>query len=216
MPYVVALTGGIGSGKSTVANIFEALGTPIVDADVISRQIVQPHSKALHFIINRFGSIMLYNNGMLNRTALREQIFSNPEDKVWLNNLLHPIIQQLTEQQIHISYADAPYVLWVVPLLLENNLQQHADRILVVDVSIEKQITRTLIRDNISNKQVENILSAQISHQQRLYYADDIIDNNRSLEETKKHIIKLNNLYLKLAAFKRKQKQNKDTYISDL
>ncbi|MGL9773114.1 MAG: dephospho-CoA kinase [Sodalis sp. (in: enterobacteria)] len=196
--YIVALTGGIGSGKSTVANAFAALGVPLVDADVIAREVVQPESPALRAIVQRFGPAMLSADGSLARAALRARIFSDPAEKTWLNGLLHSLIQRQTEQQLR--SARAPYVLWVVPLLIENNLQQRANWVLVVDVDRERQIARTVSRDGVSREQVENILAAQVSRQRRLACADDIIDNSRRPEEITDSVATLHQRYLALAA----------------
>lgn len=196
--FIVALTGGIGSGKSTVANAFAALGVPLVDADVIAREVVQPGSPALDAIVQRFGPAMLSADGSLDRAALRARIFSDPAEKAWLNGLLHPLIQRQTEQKLRT--ARTPYVLWVVPLLIENNLQQRADRVLVVDVDRERQIARTLSRDGVSRAQVDNILAAQVSRQQRLACADDIIDNSGRPEEITDCVATLHQRYLALAA----------------
>ncbi|ABF14166.1 dephospho-CoA kinase [Candidatus Palibaumannia cicadellinicola] len=200
MSYIVAITGGIGSGKSTVANKFANLGIPIIDADVISHQIVQPGSYALNLIYQRFGPMILHNNGHLNRYALRKQIFSNLEDKVWLNNLLHPLIQLSTQQKIKAIYNYAPYIIWVVPLLIETNLQKYADRILVIDVTPEIQIARTIIRDRTNSQQVENIIAAQIQRSHRINYANDIINNSKSYKDL--DITKLHNFYLRCATLK--------------
>ena len=116
MRYIVALTGGIGSGKSTVANAFADLGINVIDADIIARQVVEPGAPALHAIADHFGANMIAADGTLQRRALRERIFANPEEKNWLNALLHPLIQQETQHQI--QQATSPYVLWVVPLLV--------------------------------------------------------------------------------------------------
>ncbi|MBT9432385.1 dephospho-CoA kinase [Candidatus Sodalis endolongispinus] len=196
--FIVALTGGIGSGKSTVANAFAALGVPLVDADVIAREVVQPESPALDAIVQRFGPAMLSADGSLDRAALRARIFSDPAEKAWLNGLLHPLIQRQTEQRLR--SARTPYVLWVVPLLIENNLQQSADRVLVVDVDRARQIARTLSRDGVSRAQVENILAAQVSRQQLLACADDIIDNSGRPEEITDRVATLHQRYLALAA----------------
>ncbi|MFW5405974.1 dephospho-CoA kinase [Pectobacterium carotovorum] len=198
MTYIVALTGGIGSGKSTVADEFAKLGATIVDADIIARQVVEPGESALDAIRLRFGDAMLNTDGSLNRAALRQRIFSSPEEKQWLNNLLHPLIQQETQAQF--QAASAPYILWVVPLLVENGLQQRAQRILVVDVDKETQLARTLARDGISQQQAENILAAQATREQRLAYADDIIDNSRCPNELAPQVAELHRQYLELAA----------------
>ena len=120
MRYTVALTGGIGSGKSTVANAFADLGINVIDADIIARQVVEPGTPALKAIEEHFGSDVIAADGSLQRRILRERIFSNPEEKSWLNALLHPLIQQETQRQF--QQATSPYLLWVVPLLVENSL----------------------------------------------------------------------------------------------
>ncbi|SLM64597.1 MULTISPECIES: dephospho-CoA kinase [Dickeya] len=199
MAYIIALTGGIGSGKSTVAQGFAALGIGVVDADVIARQVVEPGQPALAAIIEHFGHQILLPDGSLNRGALRERIFSNGEDKGWLNALLHPIIQAQTRRQL--AATTSPYALWVVPLLVENHLQQQAQRILVVDVEPEIQLQRTMARDKISRTQAQRILAAQASREQRLACADDIIDNNNNPNELALRIAALHQHYLELAAF---------------
>ncbi|WP_145509599.1 dephospho-CoA kinase, partial [Yersinia rochesterensis] len=176
MTYIVALTGGIGSGKSTVADAFANLGVPRVDADIIARQVVEPGMPALAAIVSRYGEVILQADGALNRAVLREKIFSEPQEKAWLNSLLHPLIQQETQRQL--ASIDESYVLWVVPLLVENGLHRRANRVLVVDVAPEIQLARTMARDGITRQQAEHILASQVSRQQRLACADDIIDNS--------------------------------------
>ncbi|MDL4914378.1 MAG: dephospho-CoA kinase [Enterobacterales bacterium endosymbiont of Blomia tropicalis] len=198
MPYTVALTGGIGSGKSTIAHGFAALGVTIIDADVIAREVVEPGSPALQAIVERHGKWMLTEQGSLFRTRLREIIFQSPEEKAWLNHLLHPLINARTQQLK--AEASSPYVLWVVPLLVENQLQHQADRILVVDVDEATQLERTQLRDNISLTQAQLILSAQATRHQRLACADDIIDNSGAPKDTLPQIAELHQRYLALAA----------------
>ncbi|NKI75248.1 dephospho-CoA kinase [Dickeya sp. CFBP 2040] len=198
MAYIVALTGGIGSGKSTVAQGFAKLGATIIDADVIARQVVAPGQSAFAAIVEHFGREILQPDGTLNRSALRERIFSNPEDKRWLNALLHPVIQKETRRQL--AAVSTPYVLWVVPLLVENQLQGKAHRILVVDVPLETQLQRTMSRDGVSRTQAENILASQASREQRLACADDIIDNNSNPSLLAPRIAALHQHYLELAA----------------
>ena len=206
MRYIVALTGGIGSGKSTVANAFAKLGATIVDADIIARRVVEPGSDALKAIQDRFGNDVLLPDGSLNRPLLRQRIFSSRPDKEWLNRLLHPLIQQETQREI--AGADGPYVLWVVPLLIENHLQNRANRVLVVDVDTETQIARTLKRDGISRSQIDNILAAQASREQRLACADDIINNNGQPEDITARVAELHQRYLGLAASAIRQDQS--------
>lgn len=198
MAYIVALTGGIGSGKSTVADAFARHGVTVVDADVIARQVVEPGTPALAAIADRFGNEMLQPDGSLNRAALRQCIFSNPDEKRWLNQLLHPLIHQETQRQL--TQVTSPYALWVVPLLVENNLQARADRVLVVDVDSETQLARTIVRDGISRQQAQNILSAQVTREQRLAAADDIIDNSGAAQGIEPLVAALHCRYLELAA----------------
>jgi len=198
MGYIVALTGGIGSGKSTIANAFAELGVDVVDADVIARQVVEPGQPALQAISEKFGDEMLNADGTLNRASLRQRIFSEPADKLWLNNLLHPLIHQQTRRQL--AESQSPWSLWVVPLLVENNLHQLADRVLVVDVEPSIQLARTMARDNISLEQANKILAAQATREARLAVADDVIDNSGLPESVAPLIAALHQRYLALAA----------------
>ncbi|HGF6561252.1 dephospho-CoA kinase [Providencia sp. PROV188] len=200
MSYIVALTGGIGSGKTTVANEFAKLGVPLVDADIIARQVVEPNTPALISIQQHFGQNMLNHDGTLNRGFLRSVVFSEPKEKAWLNALLHPLIQQETQKQL--QQVNYPYVLWVVPLLIENKISHLADRVLVVDVTREEQIERTIKRDDTNLEHVINILNAQASREERLSYADDIITNHTNNTELPNRVAELHKQYLALAAQK--------------
>lgn len=198
MSYVVALTGGIGSGKSTVSYKFASLRVPIIDADVISRQIVLHNTYyAFNIIKKHFGPTILNNDGSLNRVKLRKKIFSDPIEKNWLNDLLHPLIHQETQRQLILF--DSPYVVWVVPLLIENNLAYLANRVLIVDATTEEQIARIIKRDGISQQEAKNILSNQVSRTRRLQKADDIINNHDNNLTLDKNIANLNQKYLQLA-----------------
>lgn len=197
-PYTVALTGGIGSGKSTIAGYFAASGVDIIDADVIAREVVEPGTPALQAIIERYGDAILTEEGTLQRSRLREIIFATPDEKNWLNALLHPLINARTQQLK--AQAASPYVLWVVPLLVENRLQRQADRVLVVDVDEAVQLQRTRQRDGVSLSQAQRILAAQVSREQRLACADDIIDNSGTPEQVLPRVAELHQRYLRLAA----------------
>lgn len=198
MAYIVALTGGIGSGKTTVANAFARFGATIVDADVIARQIVEPGTPALAAIAAHFGNEILQADGSLDRARLRQLIFNHPAEKAWLNQHLHPLIHQETQRQL--ALVSSPYALWVVPLLVENDLHTRADRVLVVDADRETQLARTMARDGSSREQALNILSAQATRHQRLAVADDVIDNSGNLRDIEPAVALLHQRYLELAA----------------
>lgn len=201
MSYVVAITGGIGSGKSTVANLFTPYGIEQVDADVIARHVVEPGTPALAAIRAHFGTDVLQSDGALDRAALRARIFAEPEEKQWLNALLHPLIGQAMRQAL--AAARSEYVLWVVPLLVENQLYTEADRVLVVDVRPQTQIQRTHHRDQVPIAQVEQILRAQATREQRLAVADDVINNDGDPSQLSAQVARLHQHYLQLAAAKR-------------
>ena len=194
MPYIVALSGGIASGKSTIANLFAQLGVPIIDADVIARQVVEIGTDAYKLIIKHFSQEILLPNNEIDRSQLRDIIFNNDHERLWLNNLLHPIIQEQT--QIQIAKQTAAYVIWVVPLLVENNLHNFADRVLMVDTPEQLQLERLIQRDNIDESLAKKMISSQISSQKRLTYADDIIVNNGDLTSLTAQVNKLHQQYL--------------------
>ncbi|ENM5773026.1 dephospho-CoA kinase [Vibrio mimicus] len=198
MSFVVALTGGIASGKTTVANLFhEHFGIDLVDADVIAREVVEPDTDGLKAITAHFGQTILNQDGSLNRTALRERIFADPEQKTWLNQLLHPMIRQRMQQAL--AQTTSPYTLLIVPLLVENQLQNMADRVLVVDVEESIQIERTIARDNVSIEQAQAILAAQATRAQRLAIADDVLKNDAKNQKLLPQITLLHQKYLAMS-----------------
>ncbi|MFM5034018.1 dephospho-CoA kinase [Aeromonas media] len=197
--YVVAITGGIGSGKTTVANQFAALGIEVVDADLIAREVVAPGTPALAAITSHFGPEMLTEQGLLDRRVLRERIFSDPAAKSWLNALLHPIIR--SEMLRQCAAVSSPYCLLVVPLLVENRLTELADRVLVIDVDEATQIERTCRRDGVSREQAQAILASQANRSERLAMADDVLDNQSGTTETiRERILALHETYLAFAS----------------
>ena len=197
--YVVAITGGIGSGKTTVANQFAALGIEVVDADLIAREVVAPGTPALAAITSHFGPEILTEQGLLDRRVLRERIFSDPAAKSWLNALLHPIIR--SEMLRQCAAVSSPYCLLVVPLLVENRLTELADRVLVIDVDEATQIERTCHRDGVSREQAQAILASQASRSERLAMADDVLDNQSGTTETiRARILALHETYLAFAS----------------
>ena len=183
---VIGLTGGIGSGKTTVANFFADLGIDIIDADIAARKVVEPNSNALTQISQNFGPQFIQADGMLNRTLLRSKIFSNEQDKLWLNNLLHPMIRQIMLKGI--EQSKSAYCLLVAPLLIENNLQGLVDCILVVDINEDEQIRRAVLRDPSSKEEIIKIIASQIPRFERLQHANDIIDNTEAADVSEKFI----------------------------
>lgn len=201
MPLIlrVALTGGIGSGKSTVSSEFQKLGAPIIDSDVISRELVKFGMPCLNAIINEFGSVFLNEDQTLDREKLRDIIFNDEAAKNKLEEILHPAIYQEIETQV--SNINYPYCLIVIPLLIETQAADRFDRILVVDTTENLQIERTSNRDNSSSQTVENIIKKQASREHRLEYADDVIDNSVKIEELNETVHKLHEKYLKLSSY---------------
>ncbi len=193
----VALTGGIGSGKSTVALKFQALGTPIIDSDVISRTIVRPGEPCLKAITEVFSIDLLNDIGELDRHKLRNMIFDDLDAKSKLEEILHPVIYREIEKQI--SKVDYPYCLVAIPLLIETQATDKFDRILVVDIPEEIQLIRASERDETSMMLISEIIKNQASREQRLKYADDIIDNSVKIEDLSDAVAKLHSKYLKLS-----------------
>ena len=193
---VIGLTGGIGSGKSTVARMFGALGVHWVDADDVARQVVEPGTQALRAIADHFGKSILQGNGELDRAALRQKVFEDPEQRRWLEGLLHPIIRQELIRQLSPEDYNLPYVMLVSPLLLETNQHELVERIVVVDVPEEIQIERTMTRDGNSREQVERILAAQMPRAARREKADAIINNAQPLERVEASVHALHQRFL--------------------
>ncbi|MFA0482598.1 dephospho-CoA kinase [Vibrio sp. 10N.222.55.B11] len=199
MAIIIGLSGGIASGKTTVANLFnEHFNIDIVDADIVAREVVALGSVGLKQITDHFGESILLDDGTLNRSRLRELIFSDPKEKQWLNDLLHPMIRDKIDSDL--SKITSPYGLLVAPLLVENQMQGMADRVLIVDVPAEVQIERTMSRDNVSREQVASILKSQASREQRLAVADDVIKNHTKNQELLPQITDLHQKYLAISA----------------
>ena len=195
--YRVALTGGIASGKSTVADMFAALGVPIIDTDLIARELVQPGQPALDEIRNRFGNEVIDDTGKLDRRALRSMVFADENARLDLEAILHPRIGAETRRQA--DAAEGPYQIIVVPLLVGSPLTQFVDRVLVIDCDEELQLQRLLARDTETVEQARRILSAQASREARLAIADDVISNNRGLDETQRQVRELDKTFRHLA-----------------
>lgn len=188
---VVGLTGGIGSGKSTVVRMFGDLGVHWVDADDVAREVVEPGTPALASIAEHFGQDILQAKGALNRARLREIVFREPTQREWLEALLHPVIREELIRQLHPEQYPLPYVLLVSPLLLETDQHALVDQVLVVDVPVETQIDRTMARDDNPRDQVERIIAAQMPRDKRLERADHVIDNNRPKDEVARQVREL-------------------------
>ena len=191
---VVGLTGGIGSGKTTVANGFSALGVPVIDTDQLARELVEPGQPALNEIIATFGSEAITADGHLDRDYMRQLIFTDSERKSQLEAILHPRIRQ----RIRTLLADirSPYCIVVIPLLLEARQMDLVDRILVVDLPENEQLTRVAARDSLSDNAVMAIINSQTDRNTRLAAADDIIVNDRGMSELTGAIQKLHRRYM--------------------
>ena len=198
---VVGLTGGIGSGKSTVVRLFGALGVHWVDADDVAREVVEPGTPALERISEHFGQKILLPDGGLDRAALRRIVFDAPEERAWLESLLHPVIREELMRQLHPDNYALPYVLLVSPLLLETDQHELVDKVVVVDVPVDVQIQRTMARDTNDRDQVERIIAAQMPREQRLQKANDVVDNNLAMIDVERQVEQLHQTFL--AAFGR-------------
>ena len=197
-PFRVALTGGIASGKTTVANLFAALGVPLIDTDVIARQVVEPGQPALAEVVQNFGPDILDADGRLDRRRMRERIFSDPTAKQRLEGILHPAIRAEMERQSR--EANGPYQVLVIPLLTEGRRRDHVDRVLLVDVPEELQIQRLMMRDGVTHEQAAASLNAQATRAERLAIADDIVRNTGRVDDLRAEVAKLHAKYLTLAA----------------
>lgn len=199
-PLVVGLTGGIGSGKSVVAQLFADLDVPVIDADQLSRELVVPGSRVLKAIIAHFGEKIIDTQGQLQRHRLREIIFQSPSDKEWLEQLLHPAIYENIQKQI--DKIEAPYLIVVIPLLLEVGRRDFIDRILVVDAPETLQISRVQKRDKSEVAQIKAIMQSQLNRSQRLMAAHDIISNTSDMSSLKQQVSLLHEKYLLLIQYK--------------
>ena len=194
MRFILGLTGGIGSGKSAASAWFETQGIHVVDADVVAREVVQIGQSTLQNIQLAFGDWVLLDNGELNRTALRNHIFKFPEARQTLNEITHPAIRASIIQQL--QQASSPYVILVSPLLFETNQHELTDHNLLIDTSEAIQILRASSRDGQTPEQIRNIIAAQMSRQQKIAMADDIVTNDGHIEHLYAQLMPLHALYL--------------------
>lgn len=192
--YLVGLTGGIGSGKSAAAELFERRGIRVIDADNVAREVVEPGSAALEKIAAHFGPEILTTGGALDRPQLRDIIFTNPDAKKWLEALLHPLINQRIRDQL--TSADSPYAILVSPLLLETAQHKLVDRVVVIDCPEQAQIARASARDGSDAEQIKAIMATQMDRQTRLAKADDILHNHGPLHTLEHQVDALHQRYL--------------------
>ena len=193
----IALTGGIGSGKTSIASIFKSLGVPIIDSDTISKEIILPGKPCFKDIVNEFGEEILTNKGTIDRYKLRDIIFNNDKARIKLENITHPIIFKNID--IQISLINYPYCLVIVPLLIETKSVKYFDKVLLVDTLENIQFERVAKRDNISPTLLRKIIKTQATRSERLKYADDIIENNNEIGNLNEYINILHKKYLTLS-----------------
>ena len=191
---IVGLTGGIGSGKTAVSDLFQDLGITIVDADLASRVVVEKGREELNKIAEHFSKDILNSSGELDRAKLREVIFKSEEEKLWLESLLHPAIASQIQKELDLS--ESPYTILVSPLLLETDQKNFCSTVLVVDVPVEIQIERTSKRDNVSEEQVKSIIASQIDRDSRLEQADEVILNDGSIQHLESKVQELHKKFL--------------------
>lgn len=194
----IGLTGGIGSGKTAVSDMFRSLGVPVFDADVIAREIVEPGTPAYNQVIDLFGEKVVSDDGSLKRDLIRDIVFRDAELKRRLEEIIHPRVQK--EMENRVKSCDYPYCILSIPLLFETNADDRVDRVLVIDAEEQLQLDRILKRDNLSVEQAHAIMSSQADRHSRLKAADDIIDNNGSPEATRKQVEEMHEKYLELSS----------------
>lgn len=194
---IVGLTGGIGSGKTSVANIFRELHVPVLDADQIGRDLIKIGQPSYLATIDHFGNSIVNKDQTINRAKLKSIIFESKEERAWLEQLLHPLI--ISELKKKIASIDSEYVVIEIPLLFEANLEEAIDRILVIDCNEQFQIDRIMKRDGIPKEAVQSIIASQISRTNRLARAHDVINNEGEQSELRKEINDLHQYYRELA-----------------
>ena len=196
---LIGLTGGIASGKTLVVDRFVELGVPVIDADVLAREVVQPNSEGLAALVEKFSPSILTDNDKLDRAALRSIIFTEPDHRKTVESILHPLIRQLGDRRIADTASDQhAYAIYAIPLLVESAQQDRFNRILVVDIPRQLQIERLMARDGSTESQAASILSAQASRAERLAVADDVITNDGTVGETQRQVDELHRRYMAL------------------
>jgi dephospho-CoA kinase len=196
-PLIVGLTGGIASGKSAVADLFAGLGAPVLDTDVIAREVVAPGTPGIAMLVERFGADILDDEGALDRTELRARVFADPSERRALEGIVHPLVIESLDRQA--AGAGGPYQVHVIPLLVETGLAGRVDRVLVVDCDPAVQLARLLSRDGGGEEQARQMLAAQATREQRLQAADDVLANEGELAALEPLVGRLDRFYRRLA-----------------
>ncbi len=205
--YRIGLTGGVASGKSTVANLFAALGVPIVDTDLLAREVVAKGSPLLAQVVAHFGPTVLGPDGSLDRRELRSRVFADPGERRWLEELTHPAIRELTDARC--NAAAGPYSIVAIPLLVETGGAARFDRVLVVDCEPELQLARLLARDGMTREEAQRMLAAQATREERLAIADDVIRNDSDIASLREKVEKLHRQYVTAANNRSKAQSDK-------
>ncbi|MBI3571330.1 MAG: dephospho-CoA kinase [Gammaproteobacteria bacterium] len=201
----VGLTGGIGSGKSTIASLFAMRGVPVIDTDEIARSLTESGQETFDEIVRAFGDTVLDENHRIDRNKLRERVFDNTDERHRLETILHPRIRVIVRDKL--AALDAPYGIVVVPLLIESGFTDLVDRVLVVDATENVQIQRAIARSGLSEPEIRKIMSAQVSRAQRLQQANDVIENNGDRKQLETEVERKHQWYLSLAATTKKSSQ---------
>ena len=194
---VIGLTGGIASGKTVVSRYFEHLGVPVIDADVVARDVVEPGEPGLEAVIDEFGTEVLDEKGRLDRRKLRSVVFEDPDNRRTLEAILHPLIKERMKSQLEDLEGD--YAILAIPLLLEADQTDMVDRVLLVDTSESEQINRARMRDGVGEEEVRKIMGSQASRADRLARASDVIENNGTIDELRQRVRRLDEFYRSLA-----------------
>jgi len=194
---IVGLTGGIGSGKSAAANFFQNEGITVIDADGLSREVIEEGTPGFASIVEYFGSKIIDSDGSINRAHLRKEVFDDDKKKKLLESIIHPLVRELMKKKI--AASKSPYSIVMVPLIFETNSMSNYNRILVIDCDPKIQLERAMLRDNNSKAQIEKIMDSQCSREERISIANDIIPNNDSLENLKIRSIAMHKFYLGLS-----------------
>ncbi len=194
---IIGLTGGIGSGKSAVANFFQDEGITVIDADELAREVIDKNSPGYKSIVDYFGSKIIDSNGLIDRAFLRKEAFDDNKKKKVLESIIHPLVKDLMTKRI--ATSNSVYSIIMVPLIFETNSMSNYNRILVIDCDPKIQLERATLRDNNSNEQIQKIIDSQCSREERLSIANDVIPNNDSLENLKVRSLAMHKFYLGLS-----------------